>query len=69
MSNPIEFKEGTTIKNVHSGKVYVITNLYKNGMCNLYCRETRSNEHWNACNNAHFIELTETVELGVLICL
>ena len=67
--NPIDFPEGSVIQSVYSGKVYVITKHYKNGMCNLLQPDIRSNENWNACNNAHFI-LVEIVSLAVmsLIC-
>lgn len=67
--NPIDFPEGSVIQSVYSGKVYVITKHYKNGMCNLLQPDIRANENWNACNNAHFI-LVEILSLAVmsLIC-
>ena len=67
--NPCDFPEGSVIRSVYSGKVYVITKHYKNGMCNLLQPDKNINENWNACNNAHFI-LVEIVSLAVmsLIC-
>nr|DAG98790.1 MAG TPA: hypothetical protein [Herelleviridae sp.] len=53
--NPCDFPEGSLVKNIYSGKIYVITKHFKNGMCNMYRPDIRSNENWNACNNAHFI--------------
>ena len=53
--NPCDFPEGSLVKNIYSGKIYVITKHFKNGMCNMYRPDIRSNEKWNACNNAHFI--------------
>lgn len=66
--NPIDFPEGSTIRSVYSGKVYVITKHFKNGMCNLLQPDKNINENWNACNNAHFI-LVEEMSLGVMILL
>lgn len=53
--NPIDFPEGSVIRSVYSGRVYVITKHFKNGMCNMYRPDIRANENWNACNNQHFI--------------
>lgn len=49
---------------IYSGKIYVITKHYKNGMCNMYCPDMKTNENWNACNNAHFI-YADYVSLGI----
>lgn len=69
MKNPIEFAEGTYIQSIYTGKVYKITKFFKNGMCNLFCEDTRSNENWNACNNAHFVEVVIAIPPILLICL
>lgn len=69
MKNPIEFAEGTYIQSIYTGKVYKITKFFKNGMCNLFCEDTRSNENWNACNNAHFVEVVIVIPPTLLICL
>lgn len=69
MKNPIEFAEGTYIQSIYTGKVYKITKFFKNGMCNLFCEDTRSNENWNTCNNAHFEEVIMGVPLVVLTLL
>lgn len=53
--NPCDFAEGSVIRSIYTGTVYVITQHYKNGMCNLYQPTLRKNENWNACNNQHFI--------------
>ena len=63
--NPIDFPEGSVIQSVYSGKVYVITKHFKNGMCNLLQPDKNINENWNACNNVHFI-LVEEMSLGVM---
>lgn len=63
--NPIDFPEGSVVRSVYSNKVYVITQHYKNGMCNMYRPDAKSNENWNACNNQHFIP-ADYVSLGVL---
>ena len=63
--NPIDFPEGSVIRSVYSGKVYVITKHFKNGMCNLLQPDKNINENWNSCNNAHFV-LVEVVSLGVM---
>ena len=61
--NPCDFPEGSFIMSVYTGKVYQITRHYTNGMCNLLQPNSRCNENWNACNNAHFISLG--ISLGV----
>lgn len=53
--NPCDFAEGSIIRSIYTGIVYVITHHYKNGMCNLYQPILRKNENWNAYNNKHFI--------------
>lgn len=62
--NPCEFPEGSVIRSIYSGKVYVITKHFRNGMCNMYRPDIRANENWNACNNQHFIP-ADYVSLGV----
>lgn len=53
--NPCDFPEGSWVRSKFSGKVYVITKHFKNGMCNMYRPDIRSNENLNACNNRHYI--------------
>jgi len=53
--NPCDFAEGSIVKSIYSGRIYVITQHYKNGMCNMFQPSLRINERWNACNNQHFI--------------
>lgn len=53
--NPCDFAEGSLVRSIYSGVVYVITQHYKNGMCNMYQPDFRKNVNWNACNNPHFI--------------
>lgn len=53
--NPSDFPEGSVIRSIYSGKVYVVSRHYSNGMCNLFQPDIRVNENWNACNNRHFI--------------
>lgn len=62
--NLCEFPEGSVVRSIYSGKVYVITKHYANGMCNLFCQENRYNENWNACNNRHFI-LADSISTAV----
>lgn len=62
--NPIDFAEGSVLRNVYSNKVYILTQHYKKGMCDLYCPDLRSHENWNSCNNQHFIP-ADYVSLGV----
>lgn len=62
--NPIEFAEGSIVRSIYSGKVYIITKHFNNGMCNMYRPDIRANENWNACNNAHFVP-ADYVSLGV----
>ena len=62
--NLCTFPEGSLVKSIYSGKIYVITKHYKNGMCNMYCPDMKTNDNWNACNNAHFI-YADYVSLGI----
>lgn len=61
--NPSCFPLGSYIKSVYSGKVYQITQFYKNGMRNLYQPYLNSNENWNDCNNPHFVRVDIPVEI------
>ena len=62
--NPSDFPEGSIVRSIYSGKIYIITKHYSNGMCNMMQPATRCNENWNACNNQHFIP-ADYVSLGV----
>lgn len=62
--NLCEFPEGSVVRSIYSGRVYVITKHYTNGMCNLLQPDKNINENWNACNNAHFI-LVDYISLAV----
>lgn len=62
-----EFTEGSVVRNIYSGKTYVITRHYKNGMCNLYQPNLCMNENWNAYNNRQFISSDISLPILCLI--
>lgn len=65
--DPCAFPEGSVLQSVYSGKIYVLTKHFRNGMCNMYRPDLRMNENWNACNNKHFISLDVSLPILCLI--
>lgn len=63
MLNPISFKPKEFIKSVYSNKIYEVLEPDKKGMAILINTETNSKEHWNSCNNPHFIKIEKQLEI------
>lgn len=62
--NLCDFPEGSFVRSKYSGLVYRVVKHLKNGTCNIYCLDMRTDESWNASNNQHFIP-ADYVSLGV----